>query len=504
MKKAIAIFLVLSMAFIMASCEGKEETPETTTPVEYVLPTETIDADITLPYMSSDSFEPYAAESNLNRDLLGLVYESLFTPADSGKGNSLLATSGKIEGTTVTVKIVSNAKFSDGTVLTASDVKASFEKARSNIFYKDALSNISSLEVLDNKTLKFNLYRQDDMALNVLDFPVYKTTDGKTLGTGKYFFDSLDEKVYLQVNTLHRDYAETWNKQIALHDMAGISGPIYPFKANEISAYKQDLSNGEYINLSSSTVSEKMNNLVYVGVNSKWAGSIASLSWVRKAINIGVSRSSVVATSFLGQGTAVVTPFRNEFYKLDKEKLYSASGDAEKAIAILEKNGYTLVNDEGKRNDGVNYLNIDILVCSENQYKVAVAKAVKKSLEDLGFKVTITKKKTSAEFLEALEKEEFCLYIGETQLTGNADLTEFFDKKGALHYGINPGFNAKYSAYRNGQISASEFIDAFNSHVPFIPLYYRKTVVSVNPSITGVSDGYNCYKNICQWNANNE
>lgn len=504
MKKAIALFLVLSIVFLTAACDGKEEIVETTSPVEYVLPTETIDADIMLPYMSSDSFEPYTAESTLNRDILGLVYESLFTPADSGKGKSLLATNGKIDGKSVTVKIVSNAKFSDGTILTAADVKSSFEKARENSFYKASLSNISSLDVSDNNTLVFNLYRQDDMVLNVLDFPVYKTSDGKAVGTGKYFFDYLDGEVFLQVNTYHRDYTEEWNKQIALHDMAGLSGPIYPFKANEISAYKQDLSDGNYINLSSSTISEKMNNLVYVGVNSKWAGSITSQAWVRKAINIGISRSSVVATSFLGQGTAVVTPFRNEFYKLDKEKLYNASGDAKKAIEILEKNGYTSVNDEGKRTDGVDYLDIDILVCSENQYKVAVAKAVEKSLEDLGFDVTITQKKTSAEFLEALEKEEFCLYIGETQLTGNMDLTEFFDKKGSLNYGINPGFNAKYMAYRNGEISASEFVDVFYAHVPFIPLYYRKAVVSVNPAIAGMADGYNCYENIHQWNVNIE
>ena len=33
-----------------------------------------------------------------------------------------------------------------------------------------------------------------------------------------------------------------WNEKIALYDMAGVSSPIYPFKANKISVYKNNLS----------------------------------------------------------------------------------------------------------------------------------------------------------------------------------------------------------------------------------------------------------------------
>lgn len=504
MKKAIAIFLILSMLLLTASCGDRGDASETTQPIEYVLPTEIIDADIALPYISSDNFEPYGAESSLNRDLVPLIYESLFTPTDNGKGKNLIATKGEINGKTVTVKILSNVKFSDGTVLTASDVEKSFREARVNAYYKASLSNIASVQATDKSTLVFTLYNPDALALNVLDFPIYKASGDKYLGTGKYIIEYLDEKPYLQVNTVHRDYSESWNDQIALHDMAGISGPIYPFKANEISAYKQDLSNGSYINLSSSTVSEKMNNLVYIGVNSEWAGSIASLDWVRRAINIGISRSDIVASSFLGQGTAVVTPFRNEFYELDTAKLPSVAGETEDAVALLEKNGYTSVDGDGKRNKDGSYLDINILVCSENQYKVAVAEAVKKSLEELGFRVDVTEKETAEDYLEALEKERFCLYIGETQLSGNVDLSEFFDEKGALNYGIIPDFETQYSAYKSGEASTMEFVEAFSQQVPFIPLYYRKCVVSVNPAITGTADGYNCYENVYKWNVNEE
>ena len=306
------------------------------------------------------------------------------------------------------------------------------------------------------------------------------------------------------MNTNHKDYNKDWNKQIALYDMAGITSPIYPFKANEISVYKQDLSKGEYINLSSQTVSEKMNNLIYVGVNSQWAGSITSIDWVRQVINIGIDRSGIAASSFLGQGTPVVTPFKTAFYQLDYENLPDINGETERAVGILERNGFTGVNSEGVRTDGDRTLRLDILVCSENQYKLTVAKAVQKSLRELGFGVTITEKKTKEDFSEALKDGHFGLYIGETALTSDCDLSEFFTKSGNVNYGISETFYEEYSAYRNGDITTMTFVESFSTAVPFVPLYYRKTVVSVNPNITGVNSSYDCYSNICNWKLKND
>ena len=327
-KKIVSVFLVISMSFLLFSC-GKNEDELTTETEEYILPTQIIDADISLPYMSTDSFFPYAAKSSLNRDLIPVIYESLFVPTEDGKGFPQLAVSGKVDGNKVTVKLLTDVKFSDGVKLTAAYVKASYEKAKNNAYYSESLKNVASISVLNENTVVFNLLNPDPMVLNILDFPIIRLSGKKYVGTGKYGIEYLDAIPYLQVNINHRAYSKSWNKQIALYDMAGISSPIYPFKSNEISVYKDDLSDGQYNNLSSETVAEKMNNLVYVGVNSQWAGSITSLKWVRQAINIGINRSSVTAASFLGQGDPVVTPFKNDFYQLNTENLQSVNGETQ-------------------------------------------------------------------------------------------------------------------------------------------------------------------------------
>lgn len=497
-KKIISVLLIISMSLLLFSCDKNDVEPTTETE-EYILPTQIIDADISLPYISTDSFFPYSAKSTLNRDLISVIYEGLFTPTEDGRGFPQLAVSGAIEGKKVTVKLVSGVKFSDGVQLTSAYVKASYEKAKNNVYYSQSLKNIASVSTPDDSTVVFNLFNHDAMVLNVLDFPIIRLSGKKYVGTGKYSIGYLDETPYLQVNNNHRDYSKSWNKQIALYDMAGISSPVYPFKANEISVYKDDLSDGQYNNLSSVTVAEKMNNLVYIGVNSQWAGSVTSLQWVRQAINIGINRSGITASSFLGQGDPVVTPFKSSFYELNTENLQSVNGETQKAIAILERNGYTQVNDNGVRTNGVNSLNVNILVCSQNQYKVAVAKAVKSSLEEIGFGVTITQKKTPEEFAETLKKGHFGLYIGETQLSSNCDLSEFFTKSGKLNYGINEEFYTDYSAYKSGAESTTFFVESFSTEVPFIPLFYRRTVVSVNPNIMGVNSGVNVYSGVYNW-----
>ncbi|MBO5897362.1 MAG: hypothetical protein J6Q83_08685 [Clostridia bacterium] len=498
MKKFISVILVISMLMVLCAC-GKNENNEPTQTEEYVLPTQIIDADISLPYTSSDVFYPYSAKSGYNRDLIPVIYESLFTPTLDGNALPQLAISGTIEGKRVTVKLLSGVKFTDGVLLTADYVKVSYDRAKSNAYYKASLSNVSSVTVKDKYTIVFNLINPDYMALNVLTFPIIRLSGKEYIGSGKYSVEYLDDIPYLQVNVNHRDFNVDWNKQIALCDMAGVSSPVYPFKANEISVYKNDLSGGTYTNLSSKTISQNTNNFVYVGVNSKWQGSVTCNKWVRQAINIGIDRSVITASSFLGQGVPTVTPFREQNYRLDLTNIAGVKGDTEKAVAILERNGYNKVNDKGFRTNGSNTLSVSILVCSQNQYKLHVAEALKKSLVELGFNAYIVDKKTEEEFKKALSEGHYGLYIGETVMTDNCDMSGFFTENGATSYGVDSEFFAEYSAYRSGELSATEFAESLVTNVPIISLFYRKAVISVNPNVIGIDETGNVYAGVCNW-----
>jgi len=305
--------------------------------------------------------------------------------------------------------------------------------------------------------------------------------------------------MYLQVNENHRDYEKSWNEKIGLYDMAGISSPVYPFKANKISVYKNYLSSEEYINLSSKTVSVGLPNLVYVGVNSQWAGTVTSIDWVRQAVNIGIDRNVIAASSFLGQGTATVTPFKKGFYELENMELIGEAGNLEKAISILERHGYDQINSDGVRTNGSTSLRVDILVCAQNPYKLAVARNFEAQLKKLGFGVNIREYEKSEDFIAALDEGHYSFYIGEAQLTKNCDLSEFLSNEGSLNYGINEEMYEIYSMYETGESNTKTFVENFSANIPFLPLFYRKAVVSINPNISGVSEGDDVYYSVSNW-----
>ncbi|MDD6276398.1 MAG: ABC transporter substrate-binding protein, partial [Clostridia bacterium] len=83
-----------------------------------------------LPYLRSDSLNPYEAEQLINQNLDLLLYDSLFTVDNSFKAIPQIAESYSADEKTITVILKSGVTFTDGSALTASDVVYSFKKAK--------------------------------------------------------------------------------------------------------------------------------------------------------------------------------------------------------------------------------------------------------------------------------------------------------------------------------------------------------------------------------------
>ncbi len=156
MKRIISLLLILSFCVTLFACDNGSETPEETGSGdwEYVLPTPVVNADVSLPFTSADSFNPYKSRSKLNRKLIPLIYESLYSKTEDGYGYPQLALSANESGNTVTIKLKQGIVFSDGTPFNAENVKYSYELAIKNAYYKNNLKNITDFTVVDNFTLK--------------------------------------------------------------------------------------------------------------------------------------------------------------------------------------------------------------------------------------------------------------------------------------------------------------------------------------------------------------
>ena len=75
-----------------------------------------------------------------------------------------------------------------------------------------------------------------------------------------------------------------------------------------------------------------------------------------------------------------------------------------------------------------------LLVNSDDSLRLRVGRAIAEALRGCGLTVQ-TKEVSGDSYLYALRMKEYDVYLGQTKLSNNMDLSEFFSSSGALSYG---------------------------------------------------------------------
>jgi peptide/nickel transport system substrate-binding protein len=78
---------------------------------------------------------------------------------------------------------------------------------------------------------------------------------------------------------------------------------------------------------------------------------------------------------------------------------------------------------------------INLLVNSQDSLRTQVAQAIAEMLEAGGLKVNVVKKKGSSYTYALRDRTSYDLYLGQTKLSPNMDLGNFFSSYGSLNYG---------------------------------------------------------------------
>lgn len=141
--------------------------------------------------------KPYSHDDEAAAVLKKLVYEPLVN-IDSNYNitycNAKSITFNK-EGREAVVVLDTGKTFSDGEKVNASNVAQSYKWFRSNDnSYKDLLTRISSVKVIDDETLVFTFNTVDCNNINIFNIPIiHQSSKEKAypVGTGKYVIDSV-------------------------------------------------------------------------------------------------------------------------------------------------------------------------------------------------------------------------------------------------------------------------------------------------------------------------
>lgn len=512
MKKLICILACLALLTgILSACGDKEPdvdiTTEQTATTQTATQKQTSERKVSLGYYKGKSLNPYKTESPTNKNLLTLVYDSLFLAAEGYTVEPLIGLSFTNNEKMLTVTLDSEALFCDGTPVEPSDVVYSFNLAKESDHYKLRLQNFSSAAAgVDSVT--FTLTAPDIYAENCLTFPIVKYGTGDNdipTGSGRYTLSKKSGNYYLTANEYSTRQEEMATKRISLVPITSDAGELYLLQTGDLTYFFDDLSDGEYTKIRANTMKVSLNNMVYLGINSD--SKYLKSKNVKESLCYAVNKTSLADSAYSGIATVSDVPFNPSWAALSNINTSLYEQNTVKAAELLEEAGYVFAYTNNKyRSKSFEYIELTLLVNSENKPRVKIADMISDCLENIGVKVTVSSL-SYEEYVSALSRGDYDLYIGEIKLSPNMSLSPFFSGNGAASYGIDSdGAVAKaYEDFSAGKIDISTFIQVFTIEKPFIPLLFREGMAYYSRELTyedSVNE-YELFANIYSWSVTN-
>lgn len=528
--------IILAFAFVLLSACGGS-TNDNTSSVTSESAKETLDS-ISLLYNSSDSLDPYKAESKYNRDLSSLLFDPLVKLDEKLQPQNVLAKEITLNGKECTVTLKS-VYFTDGSLVTADDVVFSLKKALESQYtvYKKQLSTVNTYAADGTDKVIIKLSKADPYFANLLDFPIMKK-DSDTrqdenkielppIGSGRYVFDTKEKA--LNVNTAYFDGVPNI-KLIKLVNAPDWEVTKYNLEANNIDVFYTDLSDGVVPPMSGTVQNVPLNNLVYLGVNLNKRH--VSKYQLRYIIANALDRSGICNDAYYNFAKPAKGLFDSVWEDVGNLQSLPEKPDLENVVANLEEIGYNSKDAEGffTDSDGKT-ITFKLIVSDTNEQRIKCAKLITEQLNELGFKTELSILEWN-KYKEALTYDNFDFYLAEVKINNNMDVSELITSNGSLSYGIPnhavtpetsapsdtenktdesngsdeeikteftgssvPLIDSAVKSFYNGKLSLFDIINAFNAEMPIIPICHRNGLTVYNTeinvtSMSTVSDTY--------------
>lgn len=501
MKRILALVLAAAMVFCLSACKG-EEGSITETPMNEEIDTSKI---VNLAYNSADTFNPYTAKTTLNKNLCTLLFDPLVKIDNNLETVNILVASDEQSGSNLVVTIKS-VNFTDGTPLTSDDVVYSFNLAKQGSNrYASLLKTVESAQVRDKNSIVFTLSKADPNAINLLIFPIIKigTDQLKTednvyltpIGTGRYTVNE-NKNGFTSNKNWHGGAVSI--EKINLVNAPDNEALTHSVETGAIDYYYTDLSDCNIIRMSGERVNIPLNNLVYIGLNTTFG--LFSSNYARQAVSVGINRNTLCDEGYYNNAIAATGVFNPLWKVVSGSQTIQNISNTKIAIENLEEIGYNKKDKEGYfLNSSGKRLTISLLVNKENTFRVNAATLISKQLAAVGIEVKI-KAVEYERYTELLKAGSFDMYIAETNIPYNMDITDLVTPSGALAYGIKKSADKKegdegeaQSSWAIEKVIASYYSGVGNipdiavtaiSEMPIVPVCYRTGVLFTSEKIT--------------------
>lgn len=450
-----------------------------------------------------------------------LIFESLLTVEQDFNLSPCLATEySKTGNTSYIIKLRKDVKWQDGQPFVAKDVQYTIDRLKEGIdsVYVSNVQAISGLEIIDDYTIKINLFEETPFFEYNLIFPImpshyYSGTDFAAdaltpLGTGMFKIDDINST---QIKLSRND--AWWNKE-KLPKLDSITINIYSSLGENFNAFKignVDLLVTENVNFEDYIGTIGFNHKIFKGreydflaINT--ANNVLSKLEIRQAINYGIDKNNIVASIFNDKAFTISNNFDTGNW------LYSSNNvqneyNIEKAQNTLSNSGWTLTSRQWQKIENYKTLKttFNLVVNSNNLERVAVAENIKTQLANIGIIINI-KKVNDWTYNNYIENKNYDILLTGTNISINPNLQLYFGDNNLANYS-NEEVNSILAEVKNitdEQLLKEKYNrlqEITNQDIVYIPLYINKNVVLYSSNLVGdVSPNwYNIFYNIENW-----
>ena len=380
-----------------------------------------------LPYYPARSLNPYLCSDFTNRALFSLLYQSLFmVDRDYVVSPQLCSRFTPSADAKSYTFYFENATFSDGSQLTAEDVLASLTAARQSNFYKGRFLHVTDIVATGDGGVTIHLDTPYENLPILLDIPIVKASDvglDRPIGTGPYAVYSAagGESLRKRADWWCRATLPVNTETITLFTAESTIHIRDQFEFFDLSLVCADPGSDHYADYRCDYELWDCENGIFLYLGTSSNSKIFSNDAVRIALTHAVDRDMLVEDFYRGFARSACLPASplSPYYNQNLANRY-AYDSAKFAQAVQEQGmvGSTVV----------------FLVNSDDSLRLRVARSIAKTLEECGLDVEMKELGGNA-YVEALKGRYYDLYLGQTRLSANMDLSAFFATYGELSWG---------------------------------------------------------------------
>ena len=473
--------------------------------------------------IKEDTANPVLTAHKVNRDIYGLIFDPLFRITAGMEPQGILAQKYEVidDGRGLVITLDSQAKWQDGTAVTAADVAYTFDVIQNTNYdspYRTRLDNVRAVSMLGGSMIEIGLNYADSGFVNNLDFPVIPS--GSVPADNHLQFSAVGNGMYKIIDNsrgimrLQRDM-NYWRGAIEEIDMVErIVVRIMPDNETIYNAFSMNTADVMQINvadISKYISSEKTSfavmptdNYCFMGINLNAA--LLNDAGLREVLYQAVDRNTIaknIMNNFATSADMPVNPY--SAYSL-KEQSVKEKADIK---TQLDQLGYEKIGPGGIREAGDYQMSFTLLINEENHIRETIASQIAKDFLAYGIEIQIVA--VDFETYESrLNFSNFELFLATVNTNASGDLDFLLGSGKSMNYTgyHNADMDAALAGINNATDSVSRrdsFIkmqQTFLQDYPHIPIYFENELILYKNEAVAMGQlgmPFNMYRNIEGW-----